>query len=280
MNNILNNDAAGFEESILVNGKKVEISKDTDGGIFGLVRTSSFTGNELITKNKYNNKLLVNGRVYFCEKSINTRSNFKPASIDQDLGVSGVLTLNNANLAQEDIIGIMVGIGGTTAVYGTVNDVEVHKKTVPTPVPFRIVPLASDLTGEERAKYFLRVVDGANVKYFGKRFESRSTKVLYENGTEVPLNVDTLPTPETIRTFNEYLAVVGQKDIREYFLSIYGDTALCQINTVGLLTGYPENVGGNIEYRNVRCITTANMAQNPLKDELSIINFNYELLIR
>lgn len=279
MSNVIKSDQVGFEEIVSVNGKKV-VTSESDGGIFGLVRTSNFSGNELITKNKYNNKLLVNGRVYFCEKSINTRSNFKPSSIDQDLGVSGVLTLNNTNLIQEDIIGIMVGIGGTTAVYGSINDVEVHKKTVPTPVPFRIVPLAQDLTGEERAKYFLRVVDGANVKYFGKKFESKSTKVLYDNGTEVPLNVDTLSTPGSIRTFNEYLAVVGQKDIREYFLSVYGDTSLCQINTVGLLTGYPEVVGETIEYRNVRCITTANMAQNPLKDELSIINFNYELLIR
>lgn len=279
MSDLLRVDNIGMEENIYVNGEKVQSYKDD--AILGTVKVSAFSGNELITSGKFKNKLLVSGRVYFCEKSINMRSGFKPASIDQDLGVSGVLTLTNANLMQEDIIGIMVGIGGTTAVYGTINEVEVHKKTLPTPVPFRIVPIAEDLTGAERAKYFLRVVEGGKVKYYGKKFESRSTKVRYENGTEVPLNVDTLSNPGVIRTFNEYNAIVGQKDIREYFLVAYGDTSLCQINSVGLLTGYPEDIGGGvIEYRNVRCITTANMAQNPLKDELSVINFNYELLIK
>lgn len=276
--NINDKEIIQMEEHVYANGKLV--SSYVNDEIVGIVKTSCFSGNELISKGKYKNKLLVSGRVYLCEKAINTRSNFKPPSIDQDYGVSGVLTLNNTNLIQEDIIGIMVGIGGTTAVYGTINDVEVHKKTVPNPVPFRIVPLANDLTGEERAKYFLRVVEGGNVKYYGKKFESRSTKVLYENGTEVPLNVDSIASPGNIRVFNEYLAVVGQKDIREYFLSVYGDTSLCQINTVGLLTGYPETVNGQIEYRNVRCITTANMAQNPLKDELSVINFSYEQLFK
>lgn len=279
MSDLIKNDRIGIEENVYVDGKKVQ-SYSSDA-ILGTVRSNVFSGNELITSGKFPNKLLVSGRVYFCEKSINMRSGFKPPSIDQDLGVSGVLTLTNANLMQEDIIGIMVGIGGTTAVYGTINEVEVHKKTLPTPVPFRIVPIAEDLTGAERAKYFLRVVEGGNVKYYGKKFESRSTKVLYENGTEVPLNVDTLSNPGVIRTFNEYNAIVGQKDIREYFLAAYGDTSLCQINSVGLLTGYPEDIGGGvIEYRNVRCITTANMAQNPLKDELSVINFNYELLVK
>lgn len=276
--NIQTNDlGAKVSEKLLING---ELAYSEGVETLGTVHVSSYSGNTLFTKGKFGNKLLINGRVYLSEKSINKRSNFRPSSIDQDLGISGVLTLNDGNLVQEDIIGIMVGIGGTTPVYGQVKDVEVHKKTVPTPIPFRIVPLAEDLTGAERDRYFLRVVDGTLVKYFGKRFESRVTKVLYENGTEVPLNVDTVANPGVIRVFNEYVAIADQKDIREYFLIEHGDTSLAQINTVGLLTGYPETVDGRIVYRNVRCITTANMAQNPLKDELSVINFNYEFEIK
>ena len=104
--------------------------------------------------------------------------------------------------------------------------------------------------------------------------------MLYTNGTEVALNVHTLSNPDDIRVFNEFLVTVDGKDIRDYFIQEYGDTSLCQINTIGLLTGYPETVNGNIEYRNVRCITTSNTAQNPLKDEFSTIDFTYEQVVR
>lgn len=272
------NESDSIKEKLFINGNEVEIE---NGGVqtHGLVTVNQFTGNTLIKTRKRKNKLLVSGSVFLSEKSINKRSNFNPPSIDVVLGVGPAEELNAINLQQEEIIGIMVGIGGSDPVYGTVKAVQPHKKMVPTPVPFRIVDVANDLVGAERGKYFLRVVEGAKVKYYGKKFEAVNTKVLFENGTEVPLNVDTLDNPGEINVFNEFQATVDTKDIREYFIENYGDTSLCQVNSVGLLVGFPKtNAQGNIEYKNVRCITTANMPPNPLRDDLSIINFIYQLI--
>jgi hypothetical protein len=271
-------DFVSLKEMILANGVPVSAGRNIKEK--GIIESNYFDGTSLFTRT-YKNDLLVTGALYFLEKANNVRAEYQPTSIDQDYAVIGAnVTRNLINLGQENLIGIMVGNGGA-GLSGSIYEVQLHKKTVPGLVPFRVVPISEDLTGTERTKYFMRVVDGSLIYYYGKRFESANLKVLYKNGTEVPLNVGLLDQADDIDVYMEYTVPVSTKDIREYSILTNGDTRLSRVNSLGILSGFPETIdGGLTEYRNIRGVTVSNMDNHPLKDNLSFINFVYRVYLK
>lgn len=254
----------------------------------------------LFTKKIHYNDLLVNGAVYFSEKINNFRSSFAPTPLDVDLGVHALsdIVRDNTTIKDEIVIGLVAGVGGSTDTYNQIHPVQRHHKCVPNIIPFRVVDTTNDLTNSDQTKYFLKsekVIGGRKCyAYYGKKFESTGEiKVMFEDGTDVPTNVDALIDPKFIKTYSEYTCLVDQRDIREWFKLTAGSTKTSRINSVGLVTGYPILVSsgvGNVdqfgnpiqdvyEYGNVRCITTLNMENKDLKDDTSTITFVYRLII-
>lgn len=283
---IIKSDRAVITDDVLVNGTK--FYEGASGGISGLVDVlyrSKETGRPLFTKSfKGHNDLLVNGAVYFSEKANNTRSRFLTLPLDVELGVHVIEELDrtNATISQETICGFMVGNLGTGDTYNAVRPVRRTDRSVPGPLPFRVVKANDDLKGAERDKYFMRVVKGDYAYYYGKKFEvNREICIMFEDGTVVPLDVDTTVPTKFVKVFTRYKAYVEQADIREFFKLTQGSTLKSLVNTVGLITGYPgEAEDGREEFFNIRGITTMNMENLELKDSESTIDFNYRVHVQ
>lgn len=276
-------ESIGIHEKVTANGVTVFESGGTK--VIGEVEViCSRKGNPMFTRSfKVHNDLLVNGAVFLSEKANNMRSTFQTVPLDLDLGVhtSDEIIVDNTTIKDEHICGIMVGNGGTGDAYNTVNKVNRAARSVPSPIPFRVVPINADLTGDTRNRYFLRVVKGDYVYYYGKRFDiDREINVEFEDGTTVPLDVDTMHTNKFIKVFTKYRVTIDQSDIREFFKYTQGSTLRSLINSIGLITGYPMTDENKMtEFFNVRGMTTANMENQDLKDSESTITFIYKVYI-
>ena len=274
----------GIKEEIWANGKKVfESSGSKIVGEVEVIAYSKKDGKPLFTRSLFMNDLLVCGAVYFSEKANGMRSAFQTVPLDLELGVHtrDQIQITAETIQKEQICGIMVGNGGTSDVYNTVHKVNRAARSVPGMIPFRVVSLENDLKGDARARYILRAVKGNHAYYYGKRFDiDREINVEFEDGTVVPLDVDTMQTKKFVKVYSKYRATVDQFDIREYSKLTYGSTMRSLINSIGLITGYAGTAeDGATEYFNVRGITTANMENQDLKDSESTIAFIYKVYV-
>lgn len=281
------NDSASIKEELEINGKLVtdESRIRTIGEVEVIGRDSE--GNTLFTKT-YNNSLLIGGACFFSEKSNNLRSRFTPQPLDVLYGEHDIndVVIDENTIKEEKIIGIVTGIQGCTNTYNTVRPVLKNALTVPGMIPFRVVPTAEDLTGDDRARYFLRKTifyDGVEyAQYFAKSFDQTPRiDVVMESGDDVPSNISDYTDPGYLFDYTYYSITINSDDVREHFRLTEGNTAMSRVNSFGLIAGYPqEDEFGNMDYYNVRCLTTVNVENSELRDGLSQIILHYRLHIR
>lgn len=263
---------------------KANHDKNVIGEVEVIYRTKK-DGKTIFTRTIGHNDLLVTGSVYMQEKINGFRSKFVTTPVDVELGIHNASEVDQSNtqIPNEIICGAMIGNAGTSDTYNTVRKVRRANRMVPGAFPWRVVPATADLSGTERAKYFMRRVRGEYVYYYGKRFDSDPIiTVVYEDGTVVPTNVgDLTDDSKFIRVYTTYRFTAGKNDVREYFKVTQGSTMNSLINSVGLITGYSGmTTSGQVEFYNVRGLTTMNMENQDLKDSESTITFIYRLFIQ
>lgn len=267
-----------------VNGQRIEGHGADIIGSVEIIYQSKKNGKAVFTRNLYKNDLLVTGAVFMSEKNNNMRSTFQTVPLDLELGVhtNDEIVVDHTTIANEKICGLMIGNGGCGDTYNTVYKVNRASRSVPGMIPFRVVPVDKDLDPTDREKYFLRVIKGDYVYYYGKKFDiDREINVQFEDGTTVPTDVDTTVVNKFIKTFTKYRVTVDQRDVREYFKITQGSTLRSLINSIGLVTGYPGLAADNFEeFFNVRGTTTLNMENQELKDSESTITVIYRLFIQ
>lgn len=248
--------------------------------VIGEVMVSSYTGEVLFTQKIYKNDLLLGGCVYFMEKVYGRRASFRPTPLDLELGVNSEIIVDDNTLKDEKIIGIVCGVGGSSDIYNTVKPVQRHHRTVDDIVPFRYTKV--ELTGDTRKEYCLRVKNPDDTfSYYGKIFKTTpEIKVEYSNELPVQNDVGDSITVDQINVFTESTVYISGEDIRERVLARDGTTDKSRINTIGLIAGYPiKDEFGNVEYANVRTITTLNMENRELKNGNDTITIRYRQYI-
>lgn len=275
---------ATIYENVEANGVEYGGRRSNILGDVDVLYTSRHSGKPVFTRTfSGHNDLLVTGAVFFTEKANGMRTRFTTMPLDIEYGIHTAEELDRTNttVPQEVICGFMVGNQGAGATYNTVRPVNRASRSVPGPVPFRVVPIDEDLEGGERDMYFMRVVRNGFAYYYAKKFEvTREFSIQYEDGTTVPVDVDT-SSEKFIKVFTRYKAFVDQTDIREYFKITEGSTIKSLINSIGLVSGYPgTGLDGKEEWYNIRGITTMNMENQELKDSESTIDFNYRLHVQ
>lgn len=269
-----------------VNGKHVSGSNSADIiGEVEIIYRSRENGKVVFTRKLHKNDLLVTGAVFLSEKMNNMRSTFKTLPIDQELGVhtADEIEVTDETIGKEKVCGLMIGNGGAGDTYNTVYKVVRADRHVPGMIPFRVVPVAEDLSATDRAKYILRKVEGDYAYYYGKKFDiARTINVQFEDGTTVPVDVDGSIVTKFIKTYTVYRVTVEQRDVREYFKITQGSTLRSLINSLGLITGYKGDApdGPYDEYFNVRGMTCLNMENHELKDSEGTITVIYRLFIQ
>lgn len=278
-------DRVNVLESVTTNGREFtsEAMKNVIGEV-EVILNSKKNGKAVFTRTINHNDLLVTGAVFLSEKMNDMRSTFKTVPLDLDLGVHTTeeIVVDHTTISSEKVCGLMVGNGGAGDTYNTVHKVNRAARSVPDPVPFRVVPVDEDLDHTDREKYILRVRKGDYYYYYGKKFDiDREINVEYEDGTIVPTDVDTMANTKFIKTYTKYRCTIDQRDIREYFKITQGSTLRSFINSIGLITGYPGlALDGFEEFYNVRGMTTMNMENQELKDSESTITVIYKLFIQ
>lgn len=271
------------EVELRCDGKQIRTSEDginMAGDVVILGRDKR--GNVMFTRTEHN-AILVNGSSYLLEKANNMRCRFAPPPLDVIYGshTQSQVEVTKETLLQEYVCGMVFGIGGCTNTYNTVRPVSRNALTVPEMIPIRVVPAAEDFIGEKRAKYFLRkttYIGGVEyAMYYGKTFNAEPRiDIVFESGDDIPTDVYKYDNPGFIFSYTEYVLTVDADDIREYFKLNDGNTTMSRINTLGLVAGYPKvNTLGNIEFYNIRCLTTVNFENLELKDQLSTIEVFY-----
>lgn len=283
-------DHAKISDSIWTPSGELLSTAEYKHGIIGEVEIISKTrrGTTRFTRTlRRNNELLIGGANFYSEKANNMRSGFNPTPLDVEYGIHTVeeIQLTADTIKEETICGMTIGIDGCVNTYNTVKPVLTHSRAVPGMIPFRKMRLEEEvlLKEEERAKYFMRVVDGNGyVSYYGKRFDDTPTiYTMFEDGTEVPSNIASIAEPKAIKHYTKYLLTIEGKDVREYFKIRDRSTVNSKVNSAGLVTSYPgEGADANPEWFNVRQTTTLNFENQELKDSESMITFIYRMNIR
>ena len=285
-------DSATMGEEILIEHENGSAIMKSDGAHVKTVGDVEVIGCDskgrvLFTRRK-NNALLINGASYFSEKTNNMRCRFAPTPLDVLYGdhEQNQVEVTKETLAEEYICGIVFGIGGCTNTYNTVRPVNNNAITVPEMIPIRMIRADQDLTGEDRARYFLRhstFVEGVEyAQYYGKVFDAEPRiDVIFESGEDIPNDIYKYDEPGYLFDYTYYTLTVNNDDIRDYFKITDGNTSLSRINSLGLVAGYPRvNDLGHTEFYNIRCLTTVNLENVSLQDSLSQIYIRYRLFIK
>lgn len=272
-----------------INGVLAAAHRNTEViGEVEVIYRSKKNGKAVFTKTISQNDLLVTGAVYLSEKVNNVRAAYRTVPLDVSLGVHNVdeVDMTDATIPFEKICGLMVGRGGCGDTYNSVHRVVRTDLAVPGAVPFRCIDTShrSDLSGDERNQYFLRVEDGNLVYYYGKKFNAeREINVVYEDGTAVDPTtlIPGNDRGKLIKTYTKFTTVITADDIREYCKVAEGNTLHSLVNSIGLITGYPVAPSDKVdnpdaeEFAMVRGLTTLNTEDYPLKDSESTMDITY-----
>lgn len=120
-------------------------------------------------------------------------------------------------------------------------------------VPFRCVPVGSDLTEEERKKYRLRKqiqIKGQNyIAYYAKAITKTPVNIKYNGQNYIPKETDTSTLPDTdpskplragnISIFTQFELFIEEKDFKEYYQAMNNNSLTnASLTEVGLISAY------------------------------------------
>ena len=173
-----------------------------------------------------------------------------------------------------------IGTGGANLDFGSVIATDVKQRDIISPIPMRY---GSVITGDDAAKYFMKVANGGSDTYSWYLKEFSGTPVIKScwknavssdvDGTEILADIYNSQNSEGIETFTELQIDMNPRDGREYFEAT-GTLSSARYNTIGFYTGSLSNDG--TEYANVRLYSVVTFNNRSL-DISTSSNFIYRL---
>ena len=128
-------------------------------------------------------------------------------------------------------------------------------------IPFRMVPLSSDLSSAEQEQYRLRKVLTVNgidyAAYYAKAFEVGSLILEYNSAEYTPVSSDTTPVDEndsthrlsggSVLAYVEFYLNIEANELKEYFNIVNGSLDNASMSEVGLVyaADLPNALDGN-----------------------------------
>ena len=146
----------------------------------------------------------------------------------------------------------MVGDGASsTSVPGKYYSPKNYETKLYNPIPFRMVPLASDLSTSEQAKYAFRKIEEVNgtqyVSYFAKKFNPGNVILEYNASTYKPVESHTTPVDEndathplrggSVLAYISFTIDIAEEELKEYFRIHDGNITNCAMSEIGLVYG-------------------------------------------
>lgn len=146
----------------------------------------------------------------------------------------------------------MAGNGAaSTSVPGKVYSAKNYETKLYKPIPFRFVPVASDLSDTEKAQYRLRKIITLNgtdyVAYYAKKFDPGVINLEYNDATYLPQESDTTPVDENdsshrlaggnVLAYIQFTLTILQTELKEYFRAVNGSLSGASMSEIGLVYG-------------------------------------------
>lgn len=269
-------DTLGIRD-VVINEDGIIISHEEDyGKVVGIIdgMTKNILGNTIF-KSMERNKLLLQGANLFLEKMAGKRSTFQPQTLNSILGINDTAP-DNSNLSAEQFMGFVIGLSNNNGMYGDKPAVNEADRNLYVLLPFRMTD--APLTSPDKDKYLLYKDDSAGATgkhiYYGKRFESGpDVKVVYEDGSEVP--IDVANPAQKILKYIEWTIKIDIDDLEEYF-TINPDSIGRRVTSIGLITGFPS---GAYEVHHTQLATKANIDMLPLAEKGSHTTLRYRVYL-
>ena len=142
-------------------------------------------------------------------------------------------TVDNDNFLNRKIQYFCIGTGGVRFAPLSIDKPRNHETRLYNMVPFRCVPIASDLSNIERSKYRMRRKEKFNGEwyytYYLKQFSIGNIKTTYTDGTDFTIDYDQsnpmneITTPghlmenKSVYVYYEFIMNIDVEDFKEYY---------------------------------------------------------------
>ena len=200
-------------------------------------------------------------------------------SYNTKLGLENTVNEAPSASTKEKVYLFCVGTDGCGTENSDIYTVNYNKWLAPDDmVPFRYVPVAEDISADDRTIYYGRLVKNGMVSYYFKTFENSIPTLhqKYSDGTVVTSNVYDLNKTDEISTYVELKLKVGEDDCKEWFNSTVGINN-AKINTICLCTAWPKVINGQIYYQDIRPLTKYNMSNENLIELSKGLDITYHI---
>lgn len=177
---------------------------------------------------------------------------------DQHLLLNNMLGINHSetqNVLNSQTIKrkcnyFMVGNGASsTSVPGKYYNPKNYETKLYNPIPFRMVPVASDLSPTEQAKYAFRKVETFNgvqyAAYYAKKFNPGNVILEYNASNYKPVESHTTPVDEndathplrggSVLAYISFTIDIVEEELKEYFRIHDGNINNCSMSEIGLI---------------------------------------------
>ena len=252
---ILNKNNKNIIRSTVYDGLETADSIFGSSGLFTEVTIKDTKSGEILYNN--HNTTVLGGRVAQLEELFGILRNSDQHVLLNNPEVlniehSETNTVLNSQTIRRKTSWFMVGNGATP-------DNQVGKYVSPknyetrlySPIPFRLVPLSSDLSQIEQSKYRLRRIethDGVDyAAYYAKAFNPGSVILEHNSSTYIPNQLHTEPIGEndistyvpggSVLAYIQFTLDIDENEIKEFFRVTRGDLTSCNMSEIGLVMG-------------------------------------------
>ena len=211
------------------------------------------------------NATVLGGRIAQLEELFGlTKNSSQHLTINDSLGVPHSETANVfTSTTQKRACGyFMAGNGAASReIPGKYFTPKNYETKLYNPIPFRMVPLSSDLSAAEQEQYRLRKIVTVNgidyAAYYAKAFEVGSLILEYNSAEYTPVSSDTTPVDEndsthrlsggSVLAYVEFYLNIEANELKEYFNITNGSLDNASMSEVGLVyaADLPNTLDGN-----------------------------------
>lgn len=182
-----------------------------------------------------------------------------------------------------------IGIGGSELTMGSAVAPHNRNFNLYNQIPFRVVPLANDLSSVVKSQYyFRRSLPNNRVGYYLKRFATTPKINMLVNGVNFVPNqstdntyvgtADQLIQNQAVEIYLEFNLFISELDIREYF-TVNEGLQHARINEISLFTGYQEAGVDWREYKDVECFSKLTFDNEPFTNPSKTVEVIYRIYL-
>jgi hypothetical protein len=198
------------------------------------------------------NSTVLGGRINLLEKSFGLNPNIdQHLTLNQIMGIPHSQTDNVIiNKIERKADYFMAGDGASSvAVPGKVYSPKNYETKLYHALPFRLVPVSTDLPSTEKQVYRMRKIENINgidyVGYYAKKFDPGTLYLEYNDADYIPVESDTAQVDEndashpllggSVLCYIQFTLAIEANELKEYFKIVNGSIEMASMSEAGII---------------------------------------------